>query len=129
MKELDPDWPVFEFVGDHDRFELIYELVPNTDSQGREYEMVTQALADTDFYQGLNMVTVIRRLSDGKLFGYFWFDDISKHGESYVESNGEDFGLKGYDDSGDFDWDNEYVSYYVFEPVEPFDIQGYRSKS
>ena len=125
-KELDPDYPVFVVLASQDHSALMYELEPNVDTKGREYEMVTQCLEDDDFYQGLNMVTVIRRKSDGKLFGYSWWNDISKHGEPYIQSNGDEFGIEFDTDDEDFDWDNDYPSYYVFEPVEEYSIPAYR---
>lgn len=114
MKTVDPDWPVFELGEEDSAYDLLCEMTPNKDSQGREYEMVTQTLENEDYYQGLNMITVIRRKSDGKLFGYSWWDDISKHGESYMDPNGDEFDLE-------VDW----VAY-VFEPVEPYSITLYR---
>lgn len=128
MKYLDADWPVFEMPDDADAYDLIYEMSEyNTDRAGREYDMVGQFLADDDFYQGLNMVTVIRRRSDGKQFGYFWWNDISKHGESFVEPNGDEYGLEGYCEA-DGDW-NTFVSFYVWEPVEEYSIKAYRSSN
>lgn len=133
MKELGADWPVFDETGEEE--ETVREIIldvrnhdagPIIDRAGIEYEMVTQALEDNDFYQGLNMITVISRKSDGKLFGYSWWDDISKHGESFVESNGDEFGLECDTDALDFDWDADYVSYYVFEPVESYFITAFR---
>lgn len=126
-KILDPDYPVFELQieqGDS-MYELLCEMEPNTDYAGREYEMVGQFLESDAFYQGLCKITVIRRISDGKLFGYSWWDDISKHGQSYMESNGDEFGLECDTDVDDFDWD-DFVSYFVFEPVESYFITAYR---
>lgn len=128
MRELLPDYPVFVLYEGRDEWpsELLYEMEPDTDTAGRQYEMVTQCLEDDDFYQGLNMITVIRRKSDGKLFGYSWWDDISKHGEPHMESNGDEFGIESDidTDAPDFDWD-DYPSYYVFEPVEEYSITAY----
>lgn len=131
MTTLNPDWPVFEFKGsdNNDPYSLMYELEPNIDSAGREYEMVTQCLEDDDFYQGLNMITVIKRKSDGKLFGYSWWRDNSKHGESDIESNGGQFGLECDVSAEDFDWYDDFVYYYVFQPVEPYSITAYRKTS
>ena len=103
MKKFNDDWPVMKASENDDNYpeEVILDVVsPQQDAivdhVGREYDFVGQFLADDDFYQGLNMVTVIRRRGDGKQFGYFWWDDISKHGESFVKSNGDEFGLEGY---------------------------------
>lgn len=128
MNQLDPDWPVFEFRPFEDKWELLYEGEPKLDRDGREYQMVGQFLEDEDFYQGLNMITVIRRVSDDKEFGYSWWNDISKHGESYVDSNGEEYGLECDTDVEGFDWDTDYISYYVFVPVEQAPIISYVKK-
>ncbi len=132
MKGLDRDWPVFEQTGETESVDEIILDVRNhndgpiTDRAGREYDYINAFLEDNDFYQGLNMITVIKRKSDGELFGYSWWDDISKHGESFIQSNGDEFGLECDTDIEGFDWDTDYVSYYVFEPVEPFSILAYR---
>lgn len=134
MKMLNPDWPIFESNGE-DSYDshverVIYDVlnideVP-TDRTGQTYTFVGQFLEDDNFYQGLNKVSVIRRDSDGVLFGYSWWDDISKHGESMVEPNGEQFGLDCDTDADNFDWDNDYVAYFVWEPVEEYTIKAYR---
>lgn len=113
----DPDWPVFEVRENCDDG---YEL---TDVQGREYTHVGSFLENGDFYQGLNKISVIRRKSDGKLFGYSWWHDISKYGDALIEPNGSEYGLVCDTDAND--WDN-YVSYYVFEPVVESSIVIYK---
>lgn len=121
MKTLNPDFPVFRLSEHDDNYMLLCEMEPDTDTEGRRYEMVTQCLEDDDFYQGLNMITVIKRISDGKLFGYSWWDDISKHGEAYMESNGDEFGLDAYES------EDGWYTYYVFEPVhQNYDIVSYK---
>lgn len=124
-KKLDPTWPVFRLDDESEGLgELLYELNPDSDRAGQKYVMVGQFLEDNDFYQGLNKITVIRRVEDDKLFGYSWWDDISKHGEAYMESNGDEFGLEGYCEVED-DWDT-FVSFAVFEPVEEYSIRAFR---
>lgn len=132
-KTLSPDWPVFESKGDDNESidEIILDVVgygagPITDRDGRTYTYVDRFLEDDDFYQGLNMITVIKRDTDGELFGYSWWHDISKHGDSYIEPNGYEFGLECDTDAEDFDWDNDYVSYYVWEPVVPYFITAFK---
>jgi hypothetical protein len=118
MKALDPDWPVFIQKGE-DQEGIVYGLEGKTDTYDREYEIVGSFLENDDFYQGLCMITVIRRKSDGKLFGYSWWNDISKHGEAYIECNGDEYGLESDvdTDAEDFDWEEDYETYWVFEPV------------
>lgn len=125
-RELDPDYPVFALSWGLSTYDLIYELIPDTDTAGRRYKMVDHYLEDDNFYEGLDMITVIQRLSDGKLFGYSWWSDNSKHGESYAESNGDEFGLEDDINDPDFDFDRDHVSYFVFEPVEVYSIAAYR---
>lgn len=131
MKELKPDYPVFEAQGENEYpEEVIYDaLMMNAeihDREGRKYEFVGKYLEDNDFYQGLNMVSVIRNIETGVLYGYSWWNDISKYGSSMVESNGDEFGLECDTDADGFDWDSDYVSYYVWEPVEEYPIKAYR---
>lgn len=132
MKTLDSDWPVFEEKGQEEGFDATLLNVrdrdagPITDRDGRTYTYVGKYLEDDDFYQGLNVITVLRRDWDNKLFGYSWWDDISKHGESYIESNGDNFGLECDTSADDFDWERDYVSYFVFEPVEEYPIKAYK---
>lgn len=94
-------------------------------------------LAAEDYYQGLTVMTVIRRKSDGRLFGYCWWDDISKHGESQYSSNGDEHGFEWDDDvrfageekdaEADDEEDSDGAStVYVWLPVEPFTITGYQ---
>lgn len=68
---------------------------------------------DEDYYQGLNVMRVLERKSDGKLFGFEYWEDISKNGDSYLEPNG---------DEHDFEWDD---GAFVFLPVKPFTITGF----
>jgi hypothetical protein len=129
---LNPDWPVFENTGEDENVDEIildvrnHDAGPITDRTGREYDYVGKFLENDDFYQGLNMITLIRRKSDNALFGYSWWDDISKHGESYIESNGDNYGLECDTSADDFDWDTDYVSYFVWEPVEEYPIKAYK---
>lgn len=127
MKELTTDLPVFEFLESQDHTVVAYPEYVDAivDRDGREYEHLVTALEDDDFYQGLNMITVLLRKSDGKIFGFSWWDDISKHGDSVIEANGQEFGLECDTDADDFDLEN-YVSYFVFEPVEPYHITAFR---
>ena len=93
--------------GDGIMFEFILgETYQLSDEQKAEfnasYEFVDVAIdEDADFYQGLLKIAVIRRKSDGKEFGFSFFDDISKHGETYIEMN---------------NWEEDT---YDFSPVHP----------
>jgi hypothetical protein len=86
-------------------------------------------LADNDFYQGLNVMSVIRRKSDGQLFGFQWWNDISDNGESYIEGNGDEHGYELDDSVADKltseEWD-ALPSIYVWTPVEEWSLKGYR---
>lgn len=80
-------------------------------------------IAEEDYYQGVNIMIVIRRKADGRLFGYQVWSPISKHGEMYEESNGSDHGFEWEDQQ---QYDDDLQSVYVWLPVEPFSIPGYR---
>lgn len=92
---------------DVDEFKAAFEVVEPT-------RKLWEADPKEDYYQGISVMTVIRRKSDGQLFGYKYWKPIAKHGEDYLEPNGDDHGF----DFGD----------YVFLPVEPFTITGYAHK-
>lgn len=78
------------------------------------------------FYQGVNAIAVIRRKSDGTLFGFQYWTPIAKYGEPSFEPNGDDHGLE-FDVPDGFDWENDYYPEpFVFLPVEPFTITGYK---
>lgn len=88
-------------------------------------------LADTDFYQGAHVMDIIKRKSDGKLFGFQYWTPISKHGEPYIGENlTENLDIfPEFDLADDFnDWDNLDHGY-VYFPVEEFFIKGYRHVS
>lgn len=88
---------------DEDFDESVYEAFT------AEFEFVTsRALGDPkeDWYQGVNFTAVIRRRSDDALFGYPYWEPVSKHGEPYYEPNG----------------DNDE---YMFYPVVAFNVPGY----
>lgn len=104
-------------VGDWAReiiLDITYSGTENIDEFNKDFQVIggTHLSADNDFYQGISVNAVIQRKSDGRLFGYAYWDDISKHGESYIEANGDEHG---------FDYDT-----YVWLPVEPFTIASYR---
>ena len=93
---------------------VIYAILygPELEEFNLEYQIITdRALNDPDerFHEGVAMVTVIKRLSDNKLFGYPWWQQASNHGEPYNESN---------TDEGDYAW----------YPVEEFTVTGYTIK-
>jgi hypothetical protein len=82
-----------------------------------EYELLGEFPGDPkeDYYQGMSFTTVYKRKSDGKLFGYTYWQGGGKYGEPYYESNGEELGYDDYDT-------------YIFYEVTPFNVQGYYIK-
>lgn len=77
-------------------------------------------------YQGLDVVAVIRRLSDDRLFGFQFWKSISKYGEAYFEGNGSEHGFDWEIPDG-YKWDEDYYpDTYAFLPVEEFHITGYK---
>lgn len=65
-----------------------------------------------DYYQGMDFTSVIKRKSDGRLFGFTYWKPIAKYSDYDLESNGYDFGFEDED-------------VYVFLPVREFSVQGY----
>lgn len=89
-------------------------------------------LADTDFYQGVNAIRVLRRKSDCLLFGYKYWDTAGNDSwEADNSGNGDDHpgaNLPEPDmNAPGFDWDRDWPPQtFVFLPVEPYIITGYR---
>lgn len=82
------------------------------------------------FYQGVNFVKLVRRKSDGKLFGFDYFrmlSDISN--ETGIEPNGDEHGYD-FEVPNDFNWEEDYYpSVYVWLPVKTFTITGYTTRA
>lgn len=97
-------------------FAASYEMVKN----GSEAWFHT----DGDLYQGSNLMRVIRRKADGKLFGYEFWEGGGKYGEMDMEPNGDDHGFPSkYDWEDDVDQNEEW---YVFLPVELAPLPAYK---
>lgn len=75
------------------------------------------------FHQIVNFVQLIRRKSDGQLFG---FEYDRTDGQVLVEPNGDENGYEFHYHSN-FDWDQDYNPVvYVFLPVQEVNITGYK---
>lgn len=99
------------------RFNELFEPVENLNTLGNPEE---------DFYQGITFITLIRRKSDGQLFGYEYFDMFSDGAE--CEPNGDENGYE-FETPDNHDWENDYYpAVYVFLPVRPFTVTGYTIK-
>jgi hypothetical protein len=87
-------------------------------------------LAKESYSQGVNVMSVIKRKDDGRLFGYQYWTAISKHAEAHYEPNGDDHGFEYDDDlepTTDEDGNEDDLNeVYVWLPIEPFTITGYR---
>lgn len=92
-----------------------------------EFEVVGQFPGDPseDYYQGMTFTHVIKRKSDGELYGFKFWEDISKYGGPFLEVNGTDYGFD-YDVPDGFNWEEDYYpQVYVFLPVKEFSVKGY----
>ena len=79
---------------------------------------------DGDLYQGSTLMHVIRRKSDGKLFGFPYWQGGGKYGEADIEPNGDDHGFPSkYDFEDGVDEDEVW---YVFLPVEYAPLPAYK---
>lgn len=79
---------------------------------------------DGDLYQGSTLMRVIRRRTDGKLFGFPYWSGGGKHGEDIIEPNGDE--ENGF--PGEYDWEDgvdEDEVWYVFLPVKYEPVPAY----
>lgn len=86
-------------------------------------------LVSDDFYQGTEFTRVITRRSDGRKFGFtYWDSPGNDRFEAQFESNAEDQGFT-------VQWDDELDdvtiggvpgSFWVFLPAEPVYIRGFQ---
>lgn len=79
---------------------------------------------DGDLYQGSTLMRVIRRKSDGKLFGFAFWQGGGKYGEAMIEPNGDDHGFPSK-----YDWEDGVARdevWYVFRPIELAPLPAYK---
>lgn len=124
--------PVGEFVDEGTRvitYDITDDIMIDDTSNSRDQEEMDRFLAlfevvkpqgyavhlgpRVDRYSNgdLDCMKVIKRKSDGALFGYRYSET---HGEDYIDFNGEQYGLG-----------SKYRPAYVWLPVKPFTITGY----
>ncbi len=90
----------------------IFEVVTNGNGTNEFLSSETSS-----YGEGLEVMSIIRRKSDGRLFGY---EHWSNGGYSSIEPNGDEHNIahEGSDD--------DYSEAYVWLPVEPFTVTGYK---
>jgi hypothetical protein len=96
-------------------FHAAYEQVKNGDDDYFH--------TDGGLYQGTTLMRVIRRISDGKLFGYAHWQGGGKYGEAFVEHNGDDHGFPSR-----YNWEDgveEDELWWVFLPVVSKPLPAY----
>jgi hypothetical protein len=125
MVDKDPTGlPVFK-VYDWESFEFLFEGPKRPDINGRTYDFKGSFMAENpiESYQGLAKVMLLQDNKNHKNYGYFFWEDIGKHSDGpFYEPNGDEYGLEyGEDEDGEY-------SYFVYRPVHPFPITGYRFK-
>lgn len=79
---------------------------------------------DGDLYQGSTLMRVIRRKSDGKLFGFAYWSGGGKHGEDNIDHNGDDHGFPSK-----YDWEDgvdEDEVWFVFRPIVSAPLPAYK---
>lgn len=97
-------------------FHAAYEIVKNGDD--------TWFHTDGGLYQGSTLMRVIRRKSDGALFGFPYWEGGGKYGETDIEPNGDDLGFPSV-----YDWEDgvdEDEVWYVFLPVKYAPLPAYK---
>lgn len=109
-------------------FDVLYGENADLESDFHEhFEIVNEpsyvmADPDEDFYQGVSFMSIIKRKSDGRLFGYEYWQPVAKHdSDAIVEENGDELGLQP-----EYVDEDHYCPIYVWRPIEPFTITGYR---
>lgn len=99
-------------------YDVTYSGTENLEKFNEQFETVHgdfPANPDEDYYQGMLFMSLIRRKSDGRLFGYERWEMLAKYDDApQAEPNGWDYGFETDDDV------------YVWLPVEPFTITGYK---
>jgi hypothetical protein len=107
---LDIAWPGTDHI---EELNDLFEIVKGSHQAG------------TDYYQGMDFMGLIRRKSDGRLFGYpYWSSPGNDGMETQLDANGENHGFEN-EFNADF---TEYIRgpFWVWLPVETFEITGYR---
>jgi hypothetical protein len=93
------------------------------------YEIVSgHHLGDSEesWYQGVTWTALIRRKRDQRMFGFAYWQPVSKHGEALVEPNGDEHGIEvEYKRSQGHEYEAVGGQVYVFSPVREFTITGY----
>lgn len=123
----EPDRVVFS---GEDAEAIVYGSLPYDESVRAEFEELFELdrsdyLRNTDFYQGVKMMRVIKRREDGRLFGYEYeeapgIDSFDQHLEP--EPNGE---YHGFETELDEDFEQVAGPFYVFLPVHEITIKGF----
>lgn len=106
-------------------YDVIWSHTPHSAEFQAEFEIVSgNHLGDPkeDYYQGVTWTALIKRKSDGRLFGFHYWEPVSKHSEAYFESNAEEHGIETEHDE---DYNTIGGRVYVFAPVREFTVTGY----
>ena len=110
-------------------YDVSFSLTENIDEFNELFEIIKgDHLEREDYYQGLHMMALIRRRSDGRVFGYPYWSQIGKYEDTEdVGPNGEEHGLEEPypDDQADEEaWVNNLA--YVWLPAEPYPVEYWR---
>lgn len=112
-------------------YDVTYSGTENISEFLADFEIVSgdyMADPDEDFYQGVLFMSLIRRRSDDRLFGYPVWKMVAKYNDAdEAQPNGDEHGFETeYEDDS-----YEVISrgpFWVWLPVEPFVITGYQIK-
>lgn len=98
---------------------------PNLEAFKELFEIVGEFPGDPSesYYQGRTITQVIRRKSDGRLFGFSFWQGGGEYGESFVEPNGEEHGIEPERNPPEYEAEGGEV--YVFLPAKEFSVKGY----
>lgn len=105
-------------LGEEAVFGIVYSLTEGYEEFSRLFDLDNKDYpVDGDYYQGLELWRIITRKSDGRQFGFkYWDSPGNDNYETQVESNGEANGIEY-----EYTEDCEVIGgeAYVFLPVKP----------
>jgi len=110
-------------LGDNVVLDVTWSETPGIAEFSAQFDIdAHEYLADDDTYQGVNVLRIITRKSDGAKFGFKYWVPGNEGWDTIYEPNGEECGIEY-----EFDANYEVVGgeAYVFLPVKPATIPTY----
>lgn len=112
-------------IGSEVVMDVTWSETPNIEEFEALFEIdATDYPVDGNYYQGLSLWRIITRKSDGRKFGFIFWDSPGNDGmEADHSANGEEHGIE-------YEFDDEFEviggEAYVFLPVVPHSLPTFR---